>query len=356
MKRININTPYYKNVNTLNHQGYINETNIYEVVFNTKIKKDDLVIVIDFIDPEFPIEKHLKSKVWLWKSEPDITSYLKSDYINQFGLFLTNRNRKDIAIPQRETLSPICFQSWIQDKNTIPKNMNIYDIKTKNISLITSNHMIFGLHPYRFDFALFLKNQKINIVDIFGLDNKIPMELGLLNYKYTIVLENTLEKNLWSEKLTDAMRMKCFIFYYGCNNIEKYFDERAIIRIDIKDKKKSLDIIKKSIDSKLFEKNHDAIEINYNIALNLNIYNYINNTVNALIKSNTEILSDSKTIFTSTINKPRTRNSISYKIFLKGQTYVYGIKKIYKMVRLKLFPKFQEEENKKYSETYKSIR
>ena len=50
------------------------------------------------------------------------------------------------------------------------------------------------------------------------------MEDGLFNYKYTIVLENTLAKDHWSEKLTDAMRMKCFIFYYGCENIYDYFD------------------------------------------------------------------------------------------------------------------------------------
>ncbi|MDI9355269.1 MAG: hypothetical protein QM532_03805 [Cyanobium sp. MAG06] len=75
------------------------------------------------------------------------------------------------------------------------KNNNILSHKEKNVSLITSNHFIFGTHPIRFAFAKYIIRNNINFIDIIGFDVKVPIENGLINYKYTIVLENTVEEN-----------------------------------------------------------------------------------------------------------------------------------------------------------------
>lgn len=58
---------------------------------------------------------------------------------------------------------------------------------------------------------------------------KLP---GLLPYQYSLVLENSVQKNYWTEKLADAYLSWCVPLYYGCPNIDEYFDPRSIRKID----------------------------------------------------------------------------------------------------------------------------
>ena len=44
------------------------------------------------------------------------------------------------------------------------------------------------------------------------------------NYQFSIVIENTRELNCFSEKLIDCLITKTIPIYYGCKNIEDYFD------------------------------------------------------------------------------------------------------------------------------------
>jgi hypothetical protein len=46
------------------------------------------------------------------------------------------------------------------------------------------------------------------------------------------VLENSVQKNYWTEKLADAYLSWCVPLYYGCPNIDEYFDPRSIRKID----------------------------------------------------------------------------------------------------------------------------
>ena len=44
------------------------------------------------------------------------------------------------------------------------------------------------------------------------------------DYQYSIIIENTREKNYFSEKLMDCLITKTIPIYYGCENIRDYFD------------------------------------------------------------------------------------------------------------------------------------
>jgi hypothetical protein len=44
------------------------------------------------------------------------------------------------------------------------------------------------------------------------------------NYQYHIVIENSREKNFFSEKIIDCLITKTLPIYYGCDNIGEYFD------------------------------------------------------------------------------------------------------------------------------------
>jgi glycosyltransferase involved in cell wall biosynthesis len=51
----------------------------------------------------------------------------------------------------------------------------------------------------------------------------------LLQGKYSIVVENTQEKNWFTEKIVDSFRAEVVPIYWGCLNISDFFDPRGII-------------------------------------------------------------------------------------------------------------------------------
>lgn len=52
------------------------------------------------------------------------------------------------------------------------------------------------------------------------------------NAKFNIACENQAIPNMFTEKLLDCLRTKTVPIYFGCTNIEKYFDTRGMIRFD----------------------------------------------------------------------------------------------------------------------------
>lgn len=52
---------------------------------------------------------------------------------------------------------------------------------------------------------------------------------GLARYRYSVVIENVRERNYFSEKLLDAVFCSTVPIYWGCPNIEDFFDPDGII-------------------------------------------------------------------------------------------------------------------------------
>ena len=46
---------------------------------------------------------------------------------------------------------------------------------------------------------------------------------------FSLVIENSIEENFFSEKLLDCLRTYTIPIYFGCKNIGKYFDVRGMI-------------------------------------------------------------------------------------------------------------------------------
>lgn|GEM_PF-1415166 len=65
---------------------------------------------------------------------------------------------------------------------------------------------------------------------------------GLVDYEFSIVLENCKQKNYWTEKLADAYLSWCMPIYWGCPNISEYFPENSFRLIDIESENPLLDI------------------------------------------------------------------------------------------------------------------
>jgi hypothetical protein len=61
---------------------------------------------------------------------------------------------------------------------------------------------------------------------------KLP---GLESYKYTLVMENSQQHNYWTEKLADAYLAWCIPIYWGCPNVDDYFDKKSFYSISLDD-------------------------------------------------------------------------------------------------------------------------
>jgi hypothetical protein len=53
-----------------------------------------------------------------------------------------------------------------------------------------------------------------------------------VNAKFHIVCENQVMDNMFSEKLLDCFKTYTVPIYYGCSNIEKYFNPQGIVKFN----------------------------------------------------------------------------------------------------------------------------
>ena len=118
--------------------------------------------------------------------------------------------------------------------------------KTKNISSVVSN-LGFGVdnHPQgclykeRCELISNLINE-LPFVDFYGwgqnetnLKGSIQQKKdGILDYKFSISVENTNEKNYVSEKFYDCILTNTIPIYFGCKNIKEIYPEDGYILIE----------------------------------------------------------------------------------------------------------------------------
>jgi len=133
----------------------------------------------------------------------------------------------------------ICHESFSKD---LPDNMMFDDSKTKNISFIcgeTNNNQL-G-YNLRKNLISYLENENKH-VDVFGrnieyspIKNKFGSlkfkYLGLINYKFSICIENSFEKNYITEKFYDTIMCNAVPIYCGAPNILNIFNEKNLIKI-----------------------------------------------------------------------------------------------------------------------------
>lgn len=138
--------------------------------------------------------------------------------------------------------------------------------KTELFSAVTSSQYHMEGHRLRIDFIKFFQVNSQIPLDVFGHDNthqflnykgSLPLrrkDVGILPYKYHFAAENSDIANYMTEKFFDALIGECLLFYWGCRNIAKHFDERVFIRLDLRNPEESLKIVETAIMSNEWEK------------------------------------------------------------------------------------------------------
>ena len=172
----------------------------------------------------------------LWVKEVEEISNFKSTVINnytKFDLILTYD--QEILNTCKNSIMFEFGTSWVFDFNfSIEKKYQISH-------LVGSKYKTFG-HRLRRD--VYLKQDEIFIpkdfyVSSFGpIDNIFGSKIlkdkknELFESQFHICIENSKQKNLFTEKLIDCLYTKTIPIFYGCDNIGDFFDVRGFFTVN----------------------------------------------------------------------------------------------------------------------------
>lgn len=181
----------------------------------------------------------------------------------------------------------ISIESFLE---TLPNNMIFKNIKNKNISFVCGeiNDRQLG-YKLRRDVV---KNLKNTTVDLYGRNINFNPEIksfgplkfkysGLLNYKFSVCIENTFEKNYISEKLYDCFICDVVPIYCGAPNILDIFDNQSLIKVNCLEE--ILNVIKKIENGEII---YEDFKIESAKTKYLNEINLINQVINTITKYN----------------------------------------------------------------------
>jgi hypothetical protein len=176
---------------------------------------------------------------------------------------INNKNNFDLILTYNENIIKECNNSEFFPFGTCWINNNerkIYN-KSKLISIIASNKRFTEGHILRHSII----NEYKNKLDLFGggynhIENKIT---GLMDYKFSVVIENSQVKNYFTEKIIDCFAVGTVPIYWGCPNISDFFDNKGILIFNSIDEFNDIIL---NINDDTYEKMLHYVKINYEIA------------------------------------------------------------------------------------------
>ena len=136
-----------------------------------------------------------------------------------------------------------------------------FPVKTKLVSVVSSNKDFTQEHRDRLAFVEKLKEAFGDQIDVFGRGIKdFPDKRDVLDtYRYHIAIENCAAHDYWTEKLADPFLTLTYPIYHGCPNIFDYFPESALTRIDIYNPEQAISVIREILHSDLAEKRREQL-------------------------------------------------------------------------------------------------
>jgi hypothetical protein len=93
---------------------------------------------------------------------------------------------------------------------------------------------------------------------------RLGKETVLANSQYGVAIENFSHRNFFTEKILDCFLLKTIPLYWGCSNIDEFFNPEGIIKFENID-----DLIYKvnQLDENFYESKKEVIEENWKLAL-----------------------------------------------------------------------------------------
>ena len=150
---------------------------------------------------------------------------------------------------------------WVGHKNML-EGHQLRHLIFNNYEKINNTDLFISKHHFS---NLLTKNHKM----ILG-DSKIPL---FDKYKFHLCIENCKMENYFTEKIIDCFLTKTVPIYFGCTNINKYFNVNGIICINNMTLDEIIDLIN-NIDFNFYNQNINAINENYVKAQQYTDYNF----------------------------------------------------------------------------------
>ena len=170
-----------------------------------------------------------------------------------------------------------CGSTWWINKSYDELKAMKYPTKSNKISCVASSR-----HSHRSEYlkSLFKEPSPIHLYGrghdplYYGSNYKGPLEydgsckfLGITNYEYSIAMENSQQKNYFTEKLADVYLSWSVPIYWGAPNLGEYFPKESFHLIDMSHKnpiEQIEEIINRPIDLNALSKARNIIldEIN----------------------------------------------------------------------------------------------
>jgi hypothetical protein len=188
---------------------------------------------------------------------------------------LSNQHLFDYVLTHNDDILNNCSKailfehgiSWIKDYDiTKPK---VFEVSTVvGFKMISEGHAIrkdlwFNQKRINCPKRFFLSNQHQGLPNIDNnpvLGASMEEKIAMFDSQFHIAIESTKRNNYFTEKLLDSLITKTVPIYYGCPNINKWFDTRGMFRVN-----NSEDIINicNGITSQTYESMRPSIEENF---------------------------------------------------------------------------------------------
>lgn len=250
----------------------------YQFYINKEIENPDFWAVYSKGERKTETSNIAQENTVFITGEPETVYHYSKGFVKQFGRILVCQN--GLEHKQKIHIQPA--QPWhigkLEDNKGNVTFSQDYDslrdkeplVKSKLISVISSNKAFTKGHQERIDFVLKLKEHFGDKIDLFGRGfNDFEDKWDVIApYKYHVVIENSSYPDYWTEKLADCYLGNSYPIYYGCTNLEKYFDDESYSLIDIHDFEKSVKIIQNILDEEYYEQRIDKIQKAKDLVLN----------------------------------------------------------------------------------------
>ena len=143
--------------------------------------------------------------------------------IDKFDYVMTYDEHLLLQYPTKAIFTP-GGHIWIENESA-----KIHP-KSKHTSMIYSWKKWTEGHALRHKVA-----ELMDGVELFGTGagrEVLKKEEGLVDFKYSIIIENCKTKNWYTEKLLDCLITGTVPIYWGCPNIGDYFNEKGILQFN----------------------------------------------------------------------------------------------------------------------------
>lgn len=198
--------------------------------------------------------------------EPSPLCHWPTDYVNQFGLLLSPYAIKGFRGEWIESHPALpWFVGWNRGTGRLLSFQELTELpeptKQNAVSVVVSRKVVHAGHRNRLLFLDRLQSKLGDRLQIFGrgireVDDKLD---AILPFKYHLALENTSEPNYWTEKLSDAFLGYALPLYSGCPNIDQWFSDKMLVKIDLNDHGRAIEQIDQILSRDTHSTYHDGI-------------------------------------------------------------------------------------------------